>query len=89
MTQDDLVKAIKFIRPNAEFVIRDEEIEWHDTNQTQPTESEIAQGWLGYQAKLEADKVEAEAKRQAAEAKLAALGLTSEDLKALGLAQSL
>ena len=30
-------------------------------------------------------KIEAETKRQAAEAKLAALGLTSDDLKALGL----
>jgi hypothetical protein len=30
-------------------------------------------------------KIEIETKRQAAEAKLAALGLTSDDLKALGL----
>jgi hypothetical protein len=36
-------------------------------------------------AQIEADKAEALAKKVLAEAKLAALGLTAEDLKALGL----
>ena len=38
----DLMTAIQSLRPNAELVIRDNtEIEWLDTTQTQPTDSEI------------------------------------------------
>lgn len=85
MNQSDKVKAIKYIRPDAEFVIRENKLEWLDTKQTQPTEEEIEAGWIAYQAKVEADKAEAEAKKEAAQAKLAALGLTPDDLKALGL----
>ena len=85
MNDLDKVAAIRNIRPNSEFVIRGGVLEWLDTNQTQPTEEEIEAGWIAYQAKVEADKAETEAKKEAAEAKLAALGLTSDDLKALGL----
>lgn len=85
LTHNDKVKVIQFIRPDAEFVLRGEDIEWLDTQQTQPTEAEIEQGWIDYQAKVEADKAEAEAKRQAALAKLESLGLDTDDLKALGL----
>ncbi len=84
-TQYDLVQAILLIRPNAEFAIRDMQIEWLDEKQTQPTEQEIAQALIDYKAKLESDIAEKEAKKAAAEAILAALGLTSDDLKALGL----
>ena len=84
MQHDNKVKAIQFIRPNAEFVLRGDELEWLDANQTQPTEQEIADGFIAYQAKLESDKVKAETAKAAAEAKLAALGLTADDLKALG-----
>ena len=76
--------AIRFIRPKSEFVIRDENLEWLDQNQTKPTEAEIEAGWIAYQAKVESDKIEAQAKRQAALAKLEALGLDEDDLKALG-----
>ena len=41
--------------------------------------------WADTQIAKESAKAEAETKRAAAEAKLAALGLTSDDLKALGL----
>ena len=37
----DLMTAIQSLRPNAELVIRGEEIEWMDTVQTQPTDTEI------------------------------------------------
>ena len=37
----DLMTAIQNLTPNAECVVRGTEIEWHDTNQTQPTDSEI------------------------------------------------
>ena len=81
----DKLKAIIHIRPNAEFVMRDDAVEWLDTTQTEPTKKEIEAGLIAYQAAAQA---EAEAKAQAktaAEAKLTALGLTTEDLKALGL----
>jgi hypothetical protein len=83
--QYDLVQAILFIRPDAEFAVRNMGIEWLDEKQTQPTDEEIAEGLIAYKAKLEFDKVEAQAKREAALTKLAALGLTAEDLKALNL----
>jgi hypothetical protein len=35
------VDAIQSLRPNAEWVLRGEDLEWLDTNQTQPTEAEI------------------------------------------------
>lgn len=55
------------------------------------TEQELAQQEkdtataIRIQKELEALKTEAETKKAAAEAKLAALGLTADDLKALGL----
>lgn len=81
----ELVHAILFVRPNAEFVVRDMEIEWLDEKQSQPTEEEIAAGIIGFRAKLEADIAEKEAQKVAAQAKLAALGLDVDDLKALGI----
>jgi hypothetical protein len=81
----DKMNAIQHIRPNAEFILRGDEIEWLDEIQTQPTNKEIEAGWVAYQA---AQQAEAEAKAQAkatAENKLAALGLTTDDLRALGL----
>lgn len=79
------VHAINLIRPNAKYVLRGDDIELWEDNSQQPTEAEIEAGWVAYQAKVEADKEEAAAKKAAAEAKLAALGLTADDLKALGL----
>ena len=49
------------------------------------TDKELEDGLIAYEAKIEADKIEASTKKAAAEAKLAALGLTADDLKALGL----
>jgi len=34
--------ALQSLRPGAEWVIRGDDLEWMDTNQTQPTEAEIA-----------------------------------------------
>jgi hypothetical protein len=33
--------ALQSLRPNAEWVLRGDELEWNDTEQTQPTEAEI------------------------------------------------
>ena len=85
MEHRDKVKAIQFIRPNAKFVLTGDNIEWLDTEQTEPTNAEINSGLIAYKLAKES---EAEAKAQAkatAEGKLAALGLTTDDLRALGL----
>ncbi len=85
MNQQEKGKAILFIRPAAQFVLRGLEVEWMDETQTEPTEAEIAQAWIDYQAKVETDLAAEQAKKAAAEAKLTALGLTTDDLAALGL----
>jgi hypothetical protein len=83
-THREIVKALNNIRPNAEWTLRDgnfENLEWLDMTQSKPTKIEI-------DAAIEIVKqaeAEAAAKKAAAEAKLAALGLTADDLKALGL----
>ena len=85
MNKGEKTKAILFIRPNAEFYTNDGEIIWLDQNQTKPTEAEIKAGWLAYQEAQEAEIEAKAAKKAAAQSKLAALGLTVEDLTALGL----
>jgi len=80
-----LNQAISFIRPNAKFAINGDKLIWLDDEQSEPSNSEIEKGWVAYQAKVAKDEADAVAKKAAAEAKLAALGLTPDDLKALGL----
>ena len=83
MEHNDKVKAIQFIRPNAEFTLTGDDLEWFDEIQTKPTNKEITDGLTAYKL---AQKVEAEAKAQAkaaAEGKLAALGLTTDELKTI------
>jgi hypothetical protein len=82
-----LIEAIRLLKPNSEFVIRDGDystIEWHILDGDAPTQSEIDAAIE--QIKLNDIQAEAEAiaKREAALAKLAALGLDTDDLKALG-----
>lgn len=82
MNVAQITKAITNIRPNSHFTQRGTDylgLEWHDDIDTKPSESE----WLSAIEQLNTVEFE---KRSAAEAKLAALGLTAEDLKALGLA---
>jgi len=52
----DKVKAIQSLRPDAGFVLRGDELEWHDTNQTQPTESEIQAEITRLQAEYDANQ---------------------------------
>jgi hypothetical protein len=85
MNYQEIVLALNFIRPKAEWSLCDDKLEWLDSVQDEPSKSEIEAGWVAYQAKVEADKVEAAAKKASAEAKLVALGLTADDLTALGL----
>jgi len=55
------------------------------SNTTKPTKQEIEALWAEVQDEIETEKEAVIAKKAAAEAKLVALGLTTDDLKALGL----
>jgi hypothetical protein len=83
-----LVKAILKLKPTAEFSFTDNDystIKWDVLDGEAPTQKEIDAAIK----QVKADEIaEAEAKAQAkatAEGKLAALGLTTDDLRALGL----
>jgi len=83
-----LVLAIRKLRPTAEFSFTNNDystIKWDVLEGDAPTQAEIDAAIMQVQAD---ETAEAEAKAQAkaaAEAKLAALGLTTDDLRALGL----
>ena len=83
-----LVKAIYKLKPTAEFSFTEDDystIKWDKLSGTAPTQAEIDAAI----EEIKTDEAQAEAKVQsdklAAQAKLAALGLTADDLKALGL----
>ena len=80
MNHNDKVKAIQFIRPEANFQVVGDELIWQDENQTEPTNAEIKAGLIAHQAAQEA---EAEAKAQAKAALLERLGLTQEEFNTL------
>lgn len=80
-TSDYTGQAINKIRPGAQFVITDGDlsnIHWDVLDGEPPTEAEI----LEAEAEIIAEN---EAKKAASLAKLAALGLTPEDLRYIGL----
>jgi hypothetical protein len=83
-----LVLAIKFLKPTAEFVITDDDystIKWVILEGEAPSKTEIDAAIKQVKLNEVAQaKAQAEAKA-AAQTKLAALGLTVEDLQALGL----
>jgi hypothetical protein len=56
-------KAIASLRPNAEWILRDDVLEWLDTEQTKPTEAQIATEL----ARLESEYVTNEYQRQRAQ----------------------
>lgn len=76
----DKVKTISFLRPNAKFTLRGDELEWLDETQTEPTKKEIESGWLAYQA---AEIAEAEAKAAAKASLLEKLGISEAEAKLL------
>jgi len=85
---NELQKAICKLRPTAEFSFTDNDystIKWDVLDGDAPTQKEIDAAIK----EVKADELaEAQAKAQAkaaAESKLAALGLTTDDLRALGL----
>ena len=88
MNELDLVAAIQYLKPNAQFSFQKADystIKWDVLEGEAPTQNELDAAF----EHVKADKIQAEidnvSKKAAAEAKLAALGLTTDDLKALGL----
>jgi hypothetical protein len=83
---DYLSEAIFLLRPNAEFSFIDNDystIKWDKLNGDEPTQSEITAAIKivkANEAKAEADKLAA---KQSAQAKLAALGLTADEVAAI------
>jgi hypothetical protein len=75
----NLAKALTSLRPGKEFTFNDEDlttIRWNDPDVVTPTQAEV-DAELARLAQEELDK------KAAAETKLAALGLTADDIKAL------
>jgi hypothetical protein len=83
-----LTLAIQRLRPTAEFSYSDNDyltIQWDVLEGNAPTQAEIDAAIKEIKAEEKAAEKKAEADKVAAQAKLAALGLTADDLKALGL----
>ena len=80
MEHSQIIKAIQFIKPNAEFSLSGIELTWLDKIQTKPTEAQIAKGWIDYQA---AEKAKADDIATQKQEVLAKLGLTADEVVAL------
>lgn len=83
----EIIDAILVLHPGALVTITDadfEKIQWHNIDK--PIDKDVIIEEI-YRQRLNRSQAEAEAavKKLAAEAKLIALGLTTDDLKALGL----
>jgi len=88
MNSFDLIQAIKYLRPTAEFSFTDDDystIKWDVLEGDAPTQAEIDAAIAQIKAEAETEAEAKAAAKASAEAKLAALGLTTDDLKALGL----
>ena len=79
MTQHEIESSLLRIRPGAEWSLKDGVLTWLDTNEAEPTESEIAAGW----AEIGNEEAAKAAAKASAVAKLEALGLTADEASAL------
>jgi len=88
MNNKEIIKAIKYLKPNAEYTFADDDystIKWIKLEGKAPSLVELE---TALEQVLANEQAVAQAKAQAkaaAEGKLAALGLTTNDLRALGL----
>lgn len=86
MNHSEKLAVLQSLRPDAEFILSGDKIQWLDKNQSEPTDDEIQEGFDQYQIRLVEEANLQQIKKEAAVAKLAALGLEIDDLKALSLA---
>jgi len=80
---NDLVKAIRLLRPTAQFSFTDNDystIKWDDLEGQAPTQKEID---AAIKQVIANEKAEAEAKQAARQAILDRLGLTADEAKLL------
>jgi hypothetical protein len=85
---NDLLKAIKLLKPTAEFSITSNDystIKWDVLEGKAPTQAEIDEAIEQVKADEAQAVIDKAAAKATAQAKLAAIGLTVEDLTALGL----
>ncbi len=83
-----LAEAIWKLKPEAQFSFTDNDystIKWDKLDGNAPTQTEIDAAIEIVKEEEKQALAEVQAKKVAAEAKLVALGLTPDDLKALGL----
>jgi hypothetical protein len=88
MKDNYLTQAIRKLHPEAEFSYSNNDyttIKWDVLNGDAPTQAEIDAEIKEIKAEEKAAEKKAEADKATAQSKLAALGLTADDLKALGL----
>ena len=83
MEHKDIVNVIQFIRPNAQFTLSGDNLQWLDANQIQPTEAEIKAGQIAYEKSIASEAKAKAATKASALAKLAALGLSADEIAAL------
>jgi hypothetical protein len=50
MEHKDKITAINFIRPNAIFTLKNDELTWLDENQAEPTNAELVKALKDYKA---------------------------------------
>lgn len=77
-----LTKALSALRPSVEFTYNNEDlstVRWNVEGTTTPTQAEVD----AKIAELQAEDAALEAARESGKAKLAALGLTAEEIAAL------
>jgi hypothetical protein len=88
MKNKEITLALLSLRPDSEWILRGDDyqdLEWLDTKTQKPLLKEVEDDYSEIKNKqIQLDNAKATAKA-AAEAKLAALGLTADDLRALGL----
>lgn len=80
------IEVLGYLIPDGGYVLRGEEYEGIEFVSCEPiSKAQFEAGFAQYDAWLTEQEADKQAKKVAAEAKLAALGLTPDDLKALGL----
>lgn len=87
MTHAEIVEALAYLAPKGGWTLSGDDyanLVWLVPG-TPPTLDEIKNEIANLEIKKAQDKIDRENARLVAEAKLAALGLTGDDLKALGL----
>jgi hypothetical protein len=79
------IQAILSLVPNAQVVVRGEEVEWYEPSVAPITEEQIQEEMVRLQAEAQAAVEAQAAAKQSALNKLMALGLTEEEALALGV----